>query len=168
MQIGTSQVGRNFLRNAHPQIFLVHTNPIEQTAATAPFLQNGADRCFRGNRSGVSTLDTIRPIPHVNLVVPGCLGARRFAAIDGQPEYLTVCDFVPPNCSKTRGRQASIRIYLKSRKTFSTGANRFWHVVPAATIEKAARSLQRVADTNHGLNGPLFQRPSPPAPLPQE
>jgi len=34
---GTSRVGRNFLRNAYRQIFPVHTNPIEQTVAMAPF-----------------------------------------------------------------------------------------------------------------------------------
>jgi hypothetical protein len=55
-KIGTSRVGRNFLRNAYRQIFPMHTNPIEQTVAMAPFLQNGADRCFRGDRGRVQRL----------------------------------------------------------------------------------------------------------------
>ena len=38
---GTSRIGRNFLRNAYRQIFPVHTQPIEQTVAMAPFLQMG-------------------------------------------------------------------------------------------------------------------------------
>jgi hypothetical protein len=38
---GTSGAGRNFLRNAYRQIFPLHTNPVEQTAAMAPALQMG-------------------------------------------------------------------------------------------------------------------------------
>ena len=37
-RIGTSRVGRNFLRNLYRQIFPVHTDPIEQTVEMAPFL----------------------------------------------------------------------------------------------------------------------------------
>jgi len=40
-RIGTSRVGRNFLRNAYRQIFPLHTHPIEQTVGMAPFLQMG-------------------------------------------------------------------------------------------------------------------------------
>ena len=40
-RIGTSRVGRNFLRNAYRQIFPVHTDPIEQTMEMAPVLQMG-------------------------------------------------------------------------------------------------------------------------------
>src|ERR1700719_4378299 len=34
-------IGRNYLLNGYRQIFPVHTNPIEQTAGPAPFLQMG-------------------------------------------------------------------------------------------------------------------------------
>jgi hypothetical protein len=40
-KIGTSRVGRNFLRNAYRQIFPVHTDPSEQTMEMAPVLQMG-------------------------------------------------------------------------------------------------------------------------------
>jgi len=37
-KVGTSRIGRNFLRNLYRQIFPVHTDPIEQTVEMAPFL----------------------------------------------------------------------------------------------------------------------------------
>lgn len=40
-KVGTSRIGRNFLRNLYRQIFPVHTDPIEQTVEMAPFLQMG-------------------------------------------------------------------------------------------------------------------------------
>jgi hypothetical protein len=32
------------------------------------------------------------------LAVPGCFGARRFVAVEGQPEYLTVYEFEGARC----------------------------------------------------------------------
>ena len=73
---GTSRIGRNFLRNAYRQIFPVHTQPIEQTAMEEEF----------------NAWYNTAYIPGY-LAVPGCLGARRFVAVEGQPKYLTVYEF---------------------------------------------------------------------------
>ena len=40
-KVGTSRIGRNFLRNLYRQIFPVHTDPSEQTMEMAPVLQMG-------------------------------------------------------------------------------------------------------------------------------
>jgi hypothetical protein len=41
VQYSGGTIGRNYLLNGYRQIFPVHTNPIEQTAGPAPFLQMG-------------------------------------------------------------------------------------------------------------------------------
>jgi hypothetical protein len=87
-KIGTSRVGRNFMRNAYRQIFPVHTNPIEQTAAMLRFCKWGGSTCPpRSMRS--STPGTIRSISRAS----GGPGARRFVAVEGQPRYLTLYEF---------------------------------------------------------------------------
>src|ERR1700751_2435877 len=84
-KVGTSRIGRNFLRNAYRQIFPVHTNPIEQTVEMAPFPQVGPPGCLA--RVGGEINPWVNPslIPGY-LAGPGCLGARRFEAIEGQPK----------------------------------------------------------------------------------
>src|SRR5579862_1427803 len=91
-QTGTSRIGRHFLRNAYRQIFPVHSNPIEQTAGMAPVLQMG--------RIDVSLLVEEEFNDWYNTVyipgyraVPGCLNARRYVAVEGQPKYLTLNEF---------------------------------------------------------------------------
>ena len=91
-KIGTSRVGRNFLRNAYRQIFPVHTNPIEQTVAMAPFLQMGRIDVSAAIEEEFNAWYNTAYIPGY-LAVPGCLGARRFVAVEGQPKYLTVYEF---------------------------------------------------------------------------
>ena len=60
-KIGTSRVGRNFLRNAYRQIFPVHTNPIEQTVAMPRFCRWGGSM-FRPRSKKSSTPGTTPPI----------------------------------------------------------------------------------------------------------
>ena len=91
-KIGTSRVGRNFLRNAYRQIFPVHTHPIEQTVAMAPFLQMGRIDVSVAIEEEFNAWYNTAYIPGY-LAVPGCLGARRFVAVEGQPKYLTVYEF---------------------------------------------------------------------------
>jgi hypothetical protein len=74
---GTSQIGRNFLRNAYRQIFPVHTNPIEQTVEMAPFLQMGRIDVPAAIEEEFNAWYNTAYIPGY-LAVPGCLGARRF------------------------------------------------------------------------------------------
>lgn len=90
--IGTSRIGRNFLRNAYRQIFPVHTHPVEQTVAMAPFLQMGRIDVSAAIEEEFNAWYNTAYIPGY-LAVPGCLGARRFVAVEGQPKYLTVYEF---------------------------------------------------------------------------
>ena len=91
-QTSGGAIGRNYLMNGYRQIFPTYTQPIEQTRGPAPFLQMG--------RIGIPAMveeefndwcNTAYIPPY--LQVPGCLGARRFIAVDGQPKYLTVYEF---------------------------------------------------------------------------
>jgi len=91
-RVGTSRIGRNFLRNLYRQIFPVHTNPIEQTVEMAPFLQMGRIDVSAAVEEEFNAWYNTAYIPGY-LAVPGCLGARRFVAVEGQPKYLTVYEF---------------------------------------------------------------------------
>jgi antibiotic biosynthesis monooxygenase (ABM) superfamily enzyme len=97
---GTSRIGRNFLRNAYRQIFPVHTNPIEQTVEMAPFLQMGRIDISSAIEEEFNAWYNTAYIPGY-LAVPGCLGARRFVAVEGQPKYLTVYEFEHARVSET-------------------------------------------------------------------
>jgi hypothetical protein len=100
VKIGTSRIGRNFLRNAYRQIFPVHTNPIEQTVEMAPFLQIGRIDVSAAIEEEFNAWYNTAYIPGY-LAVPGCLGARRFVAVEGQPKYLTVYEFEHARVSET-------------------------------------------------------------------
>jgi len=135
-QIETSRVERNFYR----QIFSVYRNPIEQTAAMAPFLQIGRIDVSAAIEAEFQRLVQYGLYP-CYLAVHGSLGARRFVAIEGQPKYLTVYDFedvrvsesdawtrarasnpwtrgVQPNCGMTRSRQGSISVSIRIAQDF--------------------------------------------------
>jgi hypothetical protein len=88
-KIGTSRVGRNFLRNAYRQIFPVHTDPIEQTMEMSPVLQMGRIDIPAAVEEEFNDWYNTVYIP-TYLTVPGVLRARRFVAIEGQPKYLTL------------------------------------------------------------------------------
>jgi hypothetical protein len=97
---GTSRIGRNFLRNAYRQIFPLHTHPIEQTAAMAPALQMGRIDVSSAVEEEFNAWYNTVYIPGY-LAVPGCLGARRYVAIEGQPKYLTLYEFEHPLVSES-------------------------------------------------------------------
>jgi hypothetical protein len=79
-KIGTSRVGRNFLRNAYRQIFPMHTNPIEQTVAIAPFLQMGRIDVSAVIEEEFNAWYNTVYIPGY-LAVPGCLGEFEHARV---------------------------------------------------------------------------------------
>jgi hypothetical protein len=85
-------VGRNYLHNAYRQIFPTHTNPIEMTNGPAPFLQMGRIDIPSIVEDEFNDWYNTAYIPPY-LAVPGCLGARRYVAIDSQPKYLTLYEF---------------------------------------------------------------------------
>ena len=91
-QHSAGTIGRNYLRNGYRQIFPMHTHPVEQTQAPAPFLQMGRIDIRAAVDEEFNEWYNTAYIPSY-LAVPGCLGARRFVAIDGQPKYLTVYEF---------------------------------------------------------------------------
>jgi hypothetical protein len=97
---GTSRIGRNFLRNAYRQIFPVHTHPIEQTAEMAAALQMGRIDVSSAVEEEFNAWYNAVYIPGY-LAVPGCLGARRYVAVEGQPKYLTLYEFEHPRVSET-------------------------------------------------------------------
>ena len=89
---GTSRVGRNFLRNLYRQIFPVHTDPVEQTRGMAPVLQMGRIDVPGAVEEEFNDWYNTVYIPGY-LAVPGCIDARRWMAVEGQPKYLTLYEF---------------------------------------------------------------------------
>ncbi len=87
-----SHVGRNFLLNSYRQIFPTRTSPIDDTAGPAPFLQIGRINVAAAMEDEFNDWYNTAYIPGY-LTVPGCMRARRFVAIEGQPKYLTVYEF---------------------------------------------------------------------------
>ena len=105
-----SRIGRNFLANAYRQIFPVHSDPIEQTAPMAPVLQMGRIDVSPAVEDEFNAWYNTVYIPGY-LTVPGCLNARRYVALDGQPKYLTLYEFehaqVPESEAWTRARASN-------------------------------------------------------------
>jgi hypothetical protein len=120
-KIGTSRVGRNFLRNAYRQIFPVHTHPVEQTAPMAPVLQMGRIDVPSAVEEEFNDWYNTVYIPGY-LTVPGCINARRYVAVESQPKYLTLYEFehaqVPESEAWSRARDGNpwtrrVRPYLR-------------------------------------------------------
>lgn len=107
---GTSRIGRNFLRNAYRQIYPVHTHPIEQTAGMAPVLQMGRIDVSSAVEEEFNAWYNTVYIPGY-LAVPGCIAARRYVAVEGQPKYLTLYEFehakVPESEAWSRARSSN-------------------------------------------------------------
>jgi hypothetical protein len=93
-------IGRNYLLNGYRQIFPLKTNPIEQTREPAPFLQMGRIDIPAMVEEEFNDWYNTAYIPP-SLKCPGCLGARRYVAIDGQPKYLTLYEFEHAGVSET-------------------------------------------------------------------
>jgi hypothetical protein len=92
-------IGRNYLNNGYRQIFPMHTHPIEMTQGPAPFLQMGRIDIPSVVEDEFNDWYNTAYIPPY-LAVPGCLGARRYVAIDSQPKYLTLYEFENPTVSE--------------------------------------------------------------------
>jgi hypothetical protein len=92
LQYAPGRIGRNYILNGYRQIFPSRTHPIEQTREPAPFLQMGRIAIPAAVEEEFNDWYNTAYIPPY-LAVPGCLGARRFVALDGQPKYLTLYEF---------------------------------------------------------------------------
>jgi hypothetical protein len=92
VQYSGGTIGRNYLIHGYRQIFPKKTNPIEQTLGPAPFLQMGRIDIGAAMEEEFNDWYNTAYIPPY-LAAPGCLGARRFVAVDGQPKYLTLYEF---------------------------------------------------------------------------
>ena len=93
-------VGRNYLINGYRQIFPTKTQPIEMTQGPAPFLQMGRIDIGAAMEEEFNDWYNTAYIP-AYLGVPGCLGARRYVAIDSQPKYLTLYEFANATVSES-------------------------------------------------------------------
>src|ERR1700732_76672 len=93
-------IGRDYLLNGYRQILPVHTSPIEQTREPAPFLQMGRIDIPATVEEEFNDWYNTAYIPPY-LKCPGCMGARRYVAVDGQPKYLTLYEFEHAGVSET-------------------------------------------------------------------
>jgi hypothetical protein len=91
-QSSGGNIGRNFLANGYRQIFPMYSQPIEQTREPAPFLQMGRIDIPAMVEEEFNDWYNTAYIPPY-LAVPGCIAARRYVAVDGQPKYLTLYEF---------------------------------------------------------------------------
>ena len=114
------------------------------------------------------------------LAVPGCLGARRFVAVEGQPKYLTVYEFEHARGLGERGleprpgqqsvdaagaaepaprRRLARRLPAHLSEISSAGRPVSRYLVPAAAVDKAARGA--FADPHHSIVHPTAGTHSP-------
>ena len=93
-------IGRNFIMNGYRQFFPSRTHPVEMTRGPAPFLQMGRIDIPSIVEDEFNDWYNTAYIPPY-LTVPGCLGARRYIAIDSQPKYLTLYEFENPAVSES-------------------------------------------------------------------
>jgi antibiotic biosynthesis monooxygenase (ABM) superfamily enzyme len=93
-------IGRNYLSNGYRQIFPMHWDPIAATREPAPFLQMGRIDIPAMVEEEFNDWYNTAYIPPY-LAVPGCLGARRYVAVDGQPKYLTLYEFANADVSES-------------------------------------------------------------------
>lgn len=93
-------IGRNYLINGYRQILPVHTDPIEMTQGPAPFLQMGRIDIPAAVEDEFNDWYNTAYIPPYR-AVPGCLGARRYVAIEAQPKYLTLYEFENAHVSES-------------------------------------------------------------------
>ena len=93
-------VGRNYILNAYRQILPARTNPIELTMEMPQYLQIGRMDIPAHMEEEFNAWYKTVYIPGY-LTVPGCIRARRFAVIDGQPKYLTIYEFEHPGVSES-------------------------------------------------------------------
>jgi hypothetical protein len=109
-QASGGHVGRNYILNAYRQIFPARTNPIENTMEMPRCLQIGRIDIPAHMEEEFNAWYNTCYIPGY-LAVPGCLRARRFVVIDGQPKYLTVYELeherVPDSEGWQRNRMGS-------------------------------------------------------------
>jgi len=181
-KLGTSKVGPNFLRNAYRQIFPVHTHPIEQTVGMAPFLQMGRIDVSAAIEEKFNAWYNMAYIPGY-LAVSGCLNARRFIAVEGQPKYLTVCEFEhagvsesnawsragrairgPDGCSRTcgmtKGRPGFTSASTQNSETIRWHLGSFSIASPPPTGPlRNARAKPAIAGVGHFANDTVAESP---------
>src|SRR5215472_5571673 len=98
---GTSRIGRNFLRNAYRQIFPMHTQPIEQTVAMAPFLQMGRIDVPAAIEEEFNAWYNTAYIPGY-LAVPGCLAPSGLLRSKANPNTSPFTSSRTPECRRAR------------------------------------------------------------------
>jgi hypothetical protein len=105
-KISGGHIGRNYLINGYRQIFPARTDPIDNTMGMAPFLQMGRMDIAAAMEEEFNAWYNTVYIPNY-LKVAGCIRARRFTAIEGQPKYLTVYEFENADVPETAAWNAA-------------------------------------------------------------
>ena len=91
-----SSTGRNFLLNGYRQIFPARTDPADNPTEMPRYLQMGRIDIMASMEEEFNDWYNTCFIPDF-LKVPGVIRARRYTAIEAQPKYLTVYEFVDRN-----------------------------------------------------------------------
>ncbi|MGE0224879.1 MAG: hypothetical protein AB7F35_15860 [Acetobacteraceae bacterium] len=99
-KVSPSTIGRNFLLNGYRQIFPIKINPADDTHEPAPYLQMGRMDIAASMEDEFNDWYNTAFIPGF-LKVPGVLRARRYAAVEAEPKYLTVYEFASPDVPDT-------------------------------------------------------------------
>jgi len=76
------------------------TNPIELTMGMSPYLQMGRMDIPAAMEEEFNAWYNTVYVPGY-MTVPGCIRARRYLCIEGQPKYLTLYEFENPKVPET-------------------------------------------------------------------
>ena len=90
-----ARVGRNHILNGYRLIFPSRTDPVGSDRAMPGCIMMGRMDIPSFLEEEFNAWYNTVYIPDY-LAVPGCLGARRFVAVEGQPKYLTVYELESP------------------------------------------------------------------------
>jgi hypothetical protein len=82
------------------QIYPAMTNPIELTMGMSPYLQMGRMDIPAAMEEEFNAWYNTVYVPGY-MTVPGCIRARRYLCIEGQPKYLTLYEFENPKVPET-------------------------------------------------------------------
>ena len=97
----TLQVGRNYLKLGYRQIFPTTLDAVDLTREIPRYLQLGRMDIPAHREEEFNDWYNTAYIPPY-LAVEGCISARRFVAIEGQPKYLTLYELADPEIRHSR------------------------------------------------------------------
>ena len=90
----------NRRQTGYSRIFPARSTEADEVAEMSPYLMIGRMNVTPAAETGFNDWYNTSYIPAF-LTVPGCMRARRFIAVEGQPKYLTVYEFAHPNVQQS-------------------------------------------------------------------